>query len=157
MMAVSRTSIWSRNQGQYLSQQGVQVIKQFEQAGTHANRYDVTILVNGFTHYVGVKADITQRKQTEAKLRELSLTDELTGLTNRRGFTILAEQQIKLSQRLQQGFAIFFADMDGMKGINDQLGHAVGDQALQEMAKILKESFRASDIVARLGGDNLPA
>lgn len=105
------------------------------------------------THYVGVKADITQRKQTEAKLRELSLTDELTGLTNRRGFTILAEQQIKLSQRLQQGFAIFFADMDGMKGINDQLGHAVGDQALQEMAKILKESFRASDIVARLGGD----
>ena len=105
------------------------------------------------THYVGVKADITQRKQTEAKLRELSLTDELTGLSNRRGFTLLAEQQIKLSQRLQQGFSIFFADMDGMKWINDHLGHAVGDQALQEIAKLLKESFRASDIVARIGGD----
>ena len=105
------------------------------------------------TNYVGVKADITQRKQTEAKLRELSLTDELTGLTNRRGFTILAEQQIKLSQRLHQGFSIFFADMDGMKRINDHLGHSVGDQALQGMAKLLKESFRASDIVARIGGD----
>lgn len=105
------------------------------------------------THYVGVKADITQRKQTEAKLRELSLTDELTGLSNRRGFTLLAEQQIKLSQRLQQGFSLFFADMDGMKRINDQLGHAIGDQALQEMANLLKESFRASDIVARIGGD----
>jgi len=105
------------------------------------------------THYVGVITDITLRKQTEVKLRELSLTDELTGLSNRRGFTILAEQQIKLSQRLQQGFSLFFADMDGMKWINDSLGHALGDQALQELAKLLKESFRASDIVARLGGD----
>ena len=105
------------------------------------------------THYVGVITDITLRKQTETKLRELSLTDELTGLSNRRGFTILAEQQIKLSQRLQQGFFLFFADMDCMKGINDIFGHAIGDQALQELAKLLKESFRASDIVARLGGD----
>jgi len=91
--------------------------------------------------------------QSEAKLRELSLTDELTGLSNRRGFSLLAEQQIKLSLRMQTGFTLFFADMDGMKGINDSLGHAIGDQALQEMAKLLKESFRASDIVARIGGD----
>ena len=91
--------------------------------------------------------------QSEMKLRELSLSDELTGLFNRRGFTILAEQQIKLSRRLQQGFSLFFADMDGMKWINDHLGHSVGDQALQELTKILIESFRASDIVARIGGD----
>ena len=91
--------------------------------------------------------------QSEMKLRELSLSDELTGLFNRRGFTILADQQIKLSQRLQQGFSLFFADMDGMKWINDNLGHTVGDQALLETAKIIKKSFRASDIVARIGGD----
>ena len=105
------------------------------------------------THYISVKEDITQRKEAETKLRELSLTDELTGLYNRRGFTILAEQQIKLSRRLQQGFSLFFADMDGMKWINDNLGHTVGDQALLETAKIIKKSFRASDIVARIGGD----
>lgn len=91
--------------------------------------------------------------QSETQLRELSLTDELTGLSNRRGFSLLAEQQIKLSRRLQTGFIIFFADMDGMKPINDNLGHAFGDQALQETAQLLKETFRAADIIARTGGD----
>jgi len=105
------------------------------------------------SHFVCVKEDITQRKLAEAKLRELSLTDELTSLTNRRGFTLLAEQQIKISRRLHKGFTLFFADMDGLKSINDCLGHSTGDQALLDIAHLLKKSFRASDIVARLGGD----
>lgn len=105
------------------------------------------------THYVGVKEDITHHKAAAEELRELSLTDELTNLSNRRGFTFLAEQQIKLAQRLHRGFCLFFADIDGMKWINDTLGHATGDQALQDTAKLLKETFRASDIIARVGGD----
>ncbi len=105
------------------------------------------------THYVGVKEDITHHKAAAEELRELSLTDELTSLSNRRGFTVLAEQQIKLAQRLHRGFCLFFADIDGMKWINDTLGHAIGDQALQDTAKLLKKTFRASDIIARVGGD----
>lgn len=102
---------------------------------------------------VHVAHDINQRKQAEETARALSLNDELTGLYNRRGFVALAEQQLKTASRMHTGAALIFADMDGMKAINDTLGHKEGDRALQETAKILKKAFRGSDIIARLGGD----
>lgn len=97
--------------------------------------------------------DITKQKQMEEQLRELSLTDELTGLTNRRGFMLLAKHQIELSNRDMNKLVLIFADIDDMKSINDTFGHSKGDQALIDTAAILRNSFRASDIVARFGGD----
>jgi diguanylate cyclase (GGDEF)-like protein/PAS domain S-box-containing protein len=97
--------------------------------------------------------DISEKKETERQLRELSLIDELTGLHNRRGFLALATQQIKVADRLGRGVILLYADLDDMKWINDTFGHKQGDIALKEAADILKASFRASDIVARIGGD----
>jgi len=101
----------------------------------------------------GILRDISERKLAEARLRDLSLKDELTGLHNRRGFITLAEQQMKSVERHGQFVALIYADLDGMKWINDTLGHKEGDRALVDSAAIMKRSFRESDIVARLGGD----
>ncbi len=87
------------------------------------------------------------------KLAELSLTDELTGLYNRRGFMTLGEQQLRLADRLAQRFVLIFADLDGMKEVNDRYGHREGDRLLVLAAEILRRVFRSSDIVGRLGGD----
>jgi diguanylate cyclase (GGDEF)-like protein/PAS domain S-box-containing protein len=97
--------------------------------------------------------DITEKKHVEQQLRDISLTDELTGLHNRRGFMTLALQQIKIADRLAQGMTLLYADLDDLKGINDTYGHLAGDQALTDAAAVLKASLRASDILARLGGD----
>jgi diguanylate cyclase (GGDEF)-like protein/PAS domain S-box-containing protein len=97
--------------------------------------------------------DITERKRMENELRTLSLKDELTGLYNRRGFLTLAEQQIKRADRTKKEMLLLFVDLDRMKWINDTFGHHEGDRALIQIADILKQTFRASDIVARVGGD----
>lgn len=95
--------------------------------------------------------DLMQRQADQ--LRALSLVDELTGLYNRRGFLTLATQQLKLCDRSMRTAMVVFVDLDGMKRINDQLGHEYGDQALIETASVLRQCFRYSDVVARLGGD----
>ena len=97
--------------------------------------------------------DISDRKRMEEEIMALSMTDQLTGLQNRRGFLALAEHQLKLSNRSKKGMQLFFADLDGMKWINDKMGHKEGDNALIEVATVLKDSFRSSDIIARMGGD----
>lgn len=92
-------------------------------------------------------------KQAEAEIRNLSMTDDLTGLHNRRGFLALTEHRQKLARRTKIPFSLIYADMDGLKQINDTFGHQEGSEAIRQIARILKESFRESDIVARLGGD----
>jgi two-component system, cell cycle response regulator len=94
-----------------------------------------------------------ERHRMQAALRILSLIDDLTGLYNRRGFMTLAEHQLRLSRRKQSAFYLIFADLDGMKTINDTWGHQEGDAALIQTGRILKETFRGSDIIARMGGD----
>jgi two-component system cell cycle response regulator len=94
-----------------------------------------------------------ERHRMQTALRNLSLVDELTGLYNRRGFLTLAEQQLKAAQRNGTLMTMFFADLDGMKTINDTYGHPEGDWALQRTADVLRQTFRESDILARLGGD----
>lgn len=86
-------------------------------------------------------------------LKAMSLVDSLTGISNRRGFLVLANQQQKMVQRMGKGLFLIFADLDDFKSINDTHGHQEGDFALIEMSKILKESFRDSDIIGRMGGD----
>ncbi|MEI6260867.1 MAG: diguanylate cyclase [Deltaproteobacteria bacterium] len=106
---------------------------------------------------VAIYDDVSDRKRMEAEILTLSITDQLTGLNNRRGFLSLAEQQLKLSERNRCRMLFFFADMDGLKWINDTLGHEAGDHALIESATVFKKTFRTSDILARLGGDEFAA
>jgi two-component system cell cycle response regulator len=87
------------------------------------------------------------------RLHNVSLRDELTGLYNRRGFFSLAEHSLKTAKRQQKDLFMICCDLDGLKVINDALGHQKGDWALIEAANILKEIFRDSDIIARIGGD----
>jgi diguanylate cyclase (GGDEF)-like protein len=102
-------------------------------------------------------AQAIERKRMEEEIRSLGLTDELTGLYNRRGFTLLAEHEIKLARREKRDMLLMFGDLDGLKTINDTLGHAQGDLALQEVSALLKNSFREADILARYGGDEFVA
>jgi diguanylate cyclase (GGDEF)-like protein/PAS domain S-box-containing protein len=102
---------------------------------------------------VHVISDITQNKRTEEELRAMSLRDELTGLLNRRGFLTLAEQQLRLVHRMKKRLILLFIDLDRMKWINDTLGHPEGDLALKNAGIILKKTFRESDLVSRVGGD----
>ncbi len=101
----------------------------------------------------GVIEDITERKKTTEMLHALSFTDELTGLYNRRGFFALAEHQVKIANRTEKSMLLLFVDMDNLKDINDEYGHQMGDEALIQTTKILKKTFRGSDIIARIGGD----
>jgi diguanylate cyclase (GGDEF)-like protein len=89
----------------------------------------------------------------QAELGNLALTDELTGLSNRRGFMALAERQLKLGRRTDRGMLLFMIDVDRLKQINDSFGHPAGDCVLKLTAGVLEETFRDSDVVARLGGD----
>jgi len=87
------------------------------------------------------------------RLHDISLHDELTGLYNRRGFFTLAEHLLKTAKREQAGLFMLYCDLDNLKEINDALGHQKGDWALIDTTNILKETFRGSDIIARIGGD----
>jgi two-component system, cell cycle response regulator len=89
----------------------------------------------------------------DRELRSLVLTDELTGLHNRRGFLALSQQQLKVADRNMESLLLFYADLDNLKGINDRHGHREGDFAVARAADALRQTFRDSDIVARLGGD----
>jgi two-component system cell cycle response regulator len=94
-----------------------------------------------------------ERHRLFSALRSLSLIDDLTGLYNRRGFSDLGEQYLKLARRSGRGVTMVYLDLDRFKTINDSLGHHVGDRALLKVAEILRTTFRRSDIIARLGGD----
>jgi diguanylate cyclase (GGDEF)-like protein len=105
------------------------------------------------------RSDRKTREREEAlrrsaeQMQNLSLIDELTQLRNRRGFFELAGQALKVAKREQHSLALFFMDLNGLKQINDGLGHLSGDRALRDAAAILRHTFRDSDIVARIGGD----
>jgi len=92
-------------------------------------------------------------RRLENEIRELSLRDELTGVYNLRGFRLLADQAFRLAQRSHQAFSVLFVDVDDLKQINDELGHAVGSSLLLETAELLRSSFRETDVVGRVGGD----
>lgn len=104
----------------------------------------------GMTIYVFGSRDITQRKHIEEKLKHLSIHDSLTGLHNR----YLFEEEIRrFSTGRFDPVSVLICDLDGLKLVNDELGHDVGDRMLIAAADLLKSHFRASDVVARIGGD----
>lgn len=97
--------------------------------------------------------DVTERMRDREALEQSAVLDELTGLYNRRGFLLAADHHLKSTRRGDQQSVLLFLDLNGLKQINDRFGHFAGDQALRDMAIVLKETFRDSDILARLGGD----
>lgn len=97
--------------------------------------------------------DISERKRDEVALRNQALRDELTGLHNRRGFMLLAQQCVSAFRRTDDPFMLLYIDLDEFKEINDDWGHPVGDEALVDVANLLKKTFRESDVVGRFGGD----
>lgn len=92
-------------------------------------------------------------ERANAEIQQLSLTDDLTGLYNRRGFFLLAEQEVRKLRRSGEDCVFLYADLDGLKRTNDTLGHDAGDQMIEDAASLLRRVFRKADIVARMGGD----
>ncbi|MAC46569.1 MAG: diguanylate cyclase [Oceanospirillum sp.] len=99
-----------------------------------------------------VQTDLLLVEQFE-QIRELALMDELTGLFNRRGLLTVAEQRVQLARRNGSDLALIYLDMDGLKGLNDKIGHEAGDLALAGVGHCIRNNIRGSDVCARLGGD----
>lgn len=90
-----------------------------------------------------------------AAMSTAALTDPLTGVLNRRGFTEAAERELARAKRYGRPFVLAFVDVRGLKAVNDTEGHAAGDQLLTETARLLQDSARADDVVGRIGGDEM--
>ncbi|MCX7634246.1 MAG: sensor domain-containing diguanylate cyclase [Syntrophales bacterium] len=134
--------------------QNVDIALRNKDGGPIAGLLSATLLaIHGVPHVLSMVREISEIKDLQEKLRDLSLRDDLTGLYNRRGFFTLVGQQLKLAERSKDRLLMFFIDLDGMKRINDVFGHQEGDRALTDLATLLKETFRDTDIIARLGGD----
>jgi two-component system cell cycle response regulator len=130
----------------------------------HDEDLAVTAVRNGAQDYL-MKGQVTieslarsiqyglERHRLLHSIRGLSLVDDLTGLYNRRGFLSLGTSHLHLAQRASRRFVLLYADVDGLKEINDTFGHREGDVAIIKTAEILRTTFRHSDVVARLGGD----
>lgn len=100
-----------------------------------------------------LRAELDKLESRVDQLDELAHKDPLVHLPNRRSFLASLERLIERADRLRRPAAMLFVDVDGLKAINDTFGHRVGDEALQEIAKLLLSSVRKTDCVARMGGD----
>lgn len=103
--------------------------------------------------FLATLRNVTENVLLREKLHNMSLTDELTGLYNRRGFLTFGKQRLSASIQRTENIILLYADLDNMKRINDALGHDEGDKALIAAANALKDTFRESDIIGRIGGD----
>jgi diguanylate cyclase (GGDEF)-like protein len=125
---------------------GLEAIKEGAQDYLSKGQLDKNVLTRSIRYAI-------ERHHLLAELHNQSLKDYLTGLNNRRGFFLLAQQHVKLAKRMKRTVLFVVADLDGMKKINDTFGHEAGDQALVETALIFKKTFRDADIIGRIGGD----
>lgn len=115
-----------------------------------------SLIVLAFARFIQQRA--MQRVQAMAKqLEEIAVTDELTKLYNRRGFLFVGNQAYALAKRQKKRTAVLFADLDGLKAINDKHGHERGDEAIREFGTLLRATLRTTDVTARLGGDEFVA
>ena len=100
---------------------------------------------------------VSELEKANEHLRNISLTDGLTGLNNRRGFMILATGLLKFARRAGYSSCLIYVDLDSLKYINDIFGHTAGDMAITHFARILTDTFRDSDVIGRMGGDEFVA
>lgn len=116
---------------------------------------DFLPVVDGGVHRgnLWIHRDITEKERNQQRIEEMSIRDELTGLYNRRGFIGRGERFLHSAQLADKTPILFFVDLNGMKQINDQMGHEEGDRALNDTARLLEKTFGPGDLIARLGGD----
>ncbi|HEX8979420.1 MAG TPA: GGDEF domain-containing protein [Parasulfuritortus sp.] len=100
-----------------------------------------------------LQLEIARRKAMEQQLETLAVTDQLTGIYNRRRFDDMLNQHIRQEARYPRGLALLMLDIDRFKDVNDHLGHAAGDEVLRELARLISESKRAADDFFRIGGE----
>ncbi|MDP1593806.1 MAG: EAL domain-containing protein [Gallionella sp.] len=105
------------------------------------------------TNYLATKENITEKKQSEARIQQLAYFDQLTGLPNRSQLNDRFNYLLSLAQRHSKPLTVMFLDLDHFKNINDSLGHSIGDKLLMEIARRLKDVLRDQDTLSRLGGD----
>lgn len=129
-----------------------QAVKKHNGQVMHILKTATICMINERQYIIESFLDISEQKKLEKKLHSLSITDELTGLLNRRGFMMMAKKQLRIADRNQGKLFLLFADVDNLKWVNDTYGHDIGDMLLVKVGKLLA-SFRRSDIIARLGGD----
>lgn len=116
--------------------------------------HSAKVTENVETPYIlGHAYDITELTALQERLTQLSVTDDRTGLYNRRGFRDHADARMQLAHRFGETLMLVFADVDGLKIINDRFGHAAGSRAIVDAADVLRDSFRQTDVICRLGGD----
>src|SRR3954454_7275480 len=116
--------------------------------------------VGGHDYSIWVVRDVSDRLAREQQLREaademaqLATVDDLTGLLNRRGFLTAGQQLVAQAYRARTNLYVVAADVDDLKAVNDAHGHATGDTLLRDVADVLRTTFRSSDVIARVGGD----
>lgn len=119
-------------------------------AHPHHNKDQVNAVVNSTCKLI--ETDLLLNEHLD-EVSEAALTDELTGLLNRRGFFLFAQQQVNLASRYKKYIGLIFLDINDLKKINDDYGHKVGDKAIQAYGKNIRECLRSCDLAARLGGD----
>lgn len=105
------------------------------------------------TNFIAIKEDITKRRELDEMLNKYATLDEMTGTFNRRSGILLMEKQLQLSERQNQNFVIFFMDINGLKSVNDTLGHYYGDELITLAVSVIKACLREADSICRLGGD----
>ena len=112
-------------------------------------------LIEGATRgeHLSALHDLGRVLEREIQSFEAASIDPLTGLANRSGLMALGEEMLSISRSADEGAAVLFVDLAGARPINDRFGHAAGDRALRDLARILEATFRASDLVARVGDD----
>ncbi|MFJ7566457.1 EAL domain-containing protein [Herminiimonas sp. NPDC097707] len=132
--------LWNRRKNGELYAERLVINTSFNEDGTVYRR-------------IALFSDVTDQKQNESLIWEQANFDFLTGLPNRMMFHNRLKQEIQKSQRVALPLALIFLDLDNFKGVNDTLGHVIGDELLKQTAQRLRSCVRGSDMVARLGGD----
>ena len=112
-----------------------------------------TVLERILDHLTDAERELCRQSVRIAELEAMSVTDELTGLYNRRGFNSVLERTLANARRYREHGMLVYVDLDGFKHINDTHGHDAGDQALKAAANIIRQNVRATDYVSRMGGD----
>ncbi|WP_346798163.1 EAL domain-containing protein [Halomonas sp. Bachu 37] len=125
---------------------GSQLIEHTTISAIHDDQGDVS-------HYIGVFRDITSRRLNQARLERMANLDALTGLFNREHFSTMLRERLRDQQYSSTGMAVIFLDMDDFKPVNDEHGHAAGDEVLVEIGHRLRQVTRSTDLVSRFGGD----